>query len=273
VKQALRVLVMSLAVAAVAGCDVSELAAQSRAQGSFERTLTVNGPVDLSVRTGSGDIVIRIGEGNRVQVVGRISARNRDGDSAADRVKEIEAAPPVQQTGNVITIGHTGDDDRYRNVSIAYELTVPPQTQITARTGSGDQMIGSVRGAVRAQTGSGNISIESTGGALDAQTGSGNIRVNSVSGAINVQTGSGNVDVRQVVKADVRARTGSGDVVLGLPADAAFTLEARTGSGSIDSTHPLTIQGSLRRNHVTGTVRGGGNLVSVTTGSGSIRIQ
>ena len=41
---------------ALTGCDVIEIAAQSeRAQGTFERTLTVNGPVDLSVRTGSGN--------------------------------------------------------------------------------------------------------------------------------------------------------------------------------------------------------------------------
>ena len=46
----------SLAVCfvALAGCDVIQVAAQSaRAQGMFERTLTVDGPVELSVRTGS----------------------------------------------------------------------------------------------------------------------------------------------------------------------------------------------------------------------------
>ena len=268
-----RLAALALLSTGLMGCDGIEVTAQSRAQGMFERTLTVNGPVDLNIRTGSGDIQIRVGESSRVQLVGRISARDRMGQDAAERVRQIEAAPPIQQNGNLISVGETRNDPRYENVSISYELTVPAQTQITARTGSGNQTIGSVRGAVRAQTGSGDIFIEGTGGNLDAQTGSGNIRVSSVSGTVQVQTGSGDVDVRQIVKADVQAQTGSGDVVLGLPADAAFTLEARTGSGSIESVHPLTIQGSVRRNHLYGTVRGGGNSVRITTGSGSIRIR
>jgi DUF4097 and DUF4098 domain-containing protein YvlB len=87
------------------------------------------------------------------------------------------------------------------------------------------------------------------------------------------QTGSGDIDVRQTAKAGVTAKTGSGDVNLTLPPDAAFTLDARTGSGSIDTQQPLTIQGQYRRNRVQGVVRGGGNNVTITTGSGSIRIR
>jgi hypothetical protein len=62
-------------------------------------------------------------------------------------------------------------------------------------------------------------------------------------------------------------------VTLNLPPDAAYTLNAQTGSGSISTAQPLTVQGQVRRNHLTGTVRGGGNTVSVRTGSGSIDIR
>jgi hypothetical protein len=62
-------------------------------------------------------------------------------------------------------------------------------------------------------------------------------------------------------------------VTLSLPADAAYTLDARTGSGSISTAQPLTVQGRVGRNHLTGTVRGGGNNVHVRTGSGSIDIR
>jgi DUF4097 and DUF4098 domain-containing protein YvlB len=240
----------------------------------FERTLTVNGPVELSVRTGSGNIQIRTGDGNRVQIVGRISAgSSRDGLDPAERVRRVEAAPPITQTGNVIRIGDTNDDPNYRNVAISYELVVPSNTRINAQTGSGDQAIGSVDGPVRAQTGSGSIRVERTGGSLHAQTGSGNIQVDSVGGEVRAQTGSGSVEVRQVARADVSVQTGSGSVTLSLPADAAYTLDARTGSGSISTSQPLTVQGRVGRNHLTGTVRGGGNSVQVRTGSGSIDIR
>ena len=267
----------SLAVCFVAlsGCDIVHIAAQSvQARGGFERTLTVNGPVDLSIRTGSGSIQVRTGAADRVQIVGRISASSsRDGLDAAERVKRVESAPPITQTGNVISLGDTNNDPIYRNVAISYELIVPPNTRLNAQTGSGSQSIGSIDGEVRAQTGSGSIRIERTGGSLYAQTGSGNIEADSVGGEVRAQTGSGSVQIRQIVRGDVSVQTGSGSVSLDLPEDAAYTLEAQTGSGSITTAQPMTVQGRVRRNHVTGTVRGGGHNVRVRTGSGSIAIR
>jgi hypothetical protein len=266
---------LALCFVALSACDVVEIAAQSeRARGTFERTLNVNGPVDLSVRSGSGSIQIRTGTGDRVRIVGRVSAGSfRDGLDPAERVRRIESTPPISQNGNVIRIGDTHDDPVYRNVSISYELTVPANTQVNAQTGSGSQSIGSVDGPVRAQTGSGSIRIERTGGSLQAQTGSGNIQADSVGGEIRAQTGSGSIEVRQVTKGDVAVQTGSGSVTLTLPSDAAYTLDAQTGSGSISTAQPLTVQGSIGRRRVTGTVRGGGHSVRVKTGSGSIDIR
>lgn len=266
---------LAVCIVAVSGCDVMHIAAQSvQARGMFERSLTVDGPVDLSVRTGSGSIQVRTGGSDRVQIIGRISAGSRrDGVDPAERVRRVEAAPPISQTGNVIRLGDTNDDPMYRNVAISYELVVPASTRINSQTGSGSQTIGSVDGNVRAQTGSGSIHIERTGGDLYAQTGSGNIQVDSVGGEVRAQTGSGSVEVRQISRADVSVQTGSGSVALTLPPDAAYTLNAQTGSGSITTPQPLTVQGQARRNHVRGTVRGGGNTVHVRTGSGSIAIR
>ena len=269
-------LLVPLCAATVAcgeGIDLSTTA-HAQARGSFERTLAVTGPVDLHVRTGSGDISIRTGDGQRVQIVGRISVSARHfGTSAPEAVKEIEAAPPIQQSGNIIAIGDTQNDPKYRHVSISYELIVPADTRINSKTGSGDQTIGSVRAGVRAQTGSGDIRIDDIGGGLHAQTGSGDIKVRSIGGAVRAQTGSGSVDLTQVEHADVDVHTGSGVVHVRLPGDAAFHLTARTGSGSIDTLHPIAVEGRRRRNRLEGTVRGGGRRVTISTGSGSIRIR
>jgi DUF4097 and DUF4098 domain-containing protein YvlB len=260
---------------ALSGCDIVHIAAQTaQARGEFQRTLTVNGPVDLSIRTGSGSIQVRTGAADRVQIVGRISAGSwRDGMDPAERVKRVEAAPPITQAGNVIGLGDTRNDPLYRNVGISYEVIVPPNTRLTAQTGSGSQTIGSIDGEVRAQTGSGSIRVERAGGSLHAQTGSGHIDADSVGGEVRAQTGSGSVDIRQIVRADVSVQTGSGSVSLDLPPDAAYTLDAQTGSGSITTEEPIAVQGRIRRNHITGTVRGGGNSVRVRTGSGSIAIR
>ena len=67
--------------------------------------------------------------------------------------------------------------------------------------------------------------------------------------------------------------TGSGEVQLKLPSDAAFDLDAHTSSGSISVDHPHTVQGSIGRKEVRGRVGRGGVPVEVETGSGDIQIQ
>ena len=101
-------LFLTLPLMMAAGCgngiDVSAFA-QSRERGAFERALTVDGPVGITLRTGSGHVDIRTGTVDRVRVVGRITASHgQDGDAVA-RIREIEAVPPIEQAGNVIRIG------------------------------------------------------------------------------------------------------------------------------------------------------------------------
>ena len=59
------------AIALVPGC--AELEAQ-RAEGSFQRTLTVNGPPEIEIVTGSGRIEVRQGPAGRIEITGRIQA-------------------------------------------------------------------------------------------------------------------------------------------------------------------------------------------------------
>jgi hypothetical protein len=115
-----------------AGCVVDAL--ESGATGSFERTLQVAGPVDLSVRTGSGSIRIQTGAGGAVHIVGHVRARGSSwaGMDAAERVGRIQGHPPVEQNGNSIVIGEVYDPLLGQQVSISYELTVPADTDSVA---------------------------------------------------------------------------------------------------------------------------------------------
>jgi DUF4097 and DUF4098 domain-containing protein YvlB len=55
--------------------------------------------------------------------------------------------------------------------------------------------------------------------------------------------------------------------------NAHFNLDADTGSGSINVSQPITMQGSLNKHHVSGVVNGGGPTIRVGTGSGDIQIR
>jgi len=324
------VVILAVFLGAAPGLSASDY------EGYFERTLKVDGPVEMDIATDSGNIDVRSGEPGSVRVRGtiRVSRRVRP-DVAARKIQEIENNPPIEQTGNLIRVGYPKGMRRYvnigdawRHVSISYELIVPVETRWKSETGSGDQSVVGLKGPVKATTGSGNIRLSDVGdetrvdtgsgdielrsvtGPVYARTGSGNIRASSIAGSIRAetgsgdlrleqssphpasletgsgtvelrgaqdsvraQTGSGNIVIQGDPKGDWKLETGSGHVTLQVAPQASFTLHARTRSGGIATNIPMTIQGKVGGSELRGTVRNGGSLVDVRTGSGDIRIE
>lgn len=260
------------------------------AEGSFERTLNFSGSPSVIVSTGSGYIHVYPGPDNQLHVIGRVHSGSGWLAGDADRrVQEIVAAPPVVQSGNIITIGRPqSGSDLMHNISIDYEITTPAQTTLKAQTGSGSLEVGGIVGAVTAGSGSGSIHADNIGGNSHLETGSGSIHAEHVHGAVSAETGSGRLDLSLSAPGDVQARTGSGGIRLdgvsgGLRAtagsgsievaenptaewrietgsggihlkigrDARFNLNASTGSGRVQLDRPITIEGSLDQHHTT----------------------
>jgi len=144
-----------------------------------------------------------------------------------------------------------------------------------ATTGSGGIRAMGIAGGLSAVTGSGTIELEQTAtGDVDVQTGSGGIELRGVHGRISARAGSGHISADGVPTGDWRLHTGSGGVTIHLPADAGFELEASTGSGTISTTHELTVSGIIGSRHeLRGKSHGGGPLISASTSSGSIRVE
>src|SRR5918994_388845 len=175
--------VMSLPVIVVAtlssGCAIDLDAQVATAAGRFDRTLEVTAPVDLDVQTGSGSITIRRGNDTQVAIAGEIRAHRGFWNSrgAEERIQALEANPPIVQNGNSIRLGEITDSELRRNVSISYMVTVPMNTRVRSRSGSGTVTIDSIRGPVEAKTGSGDVRIGKIAGSASAETGSGSIEV------------------------------------------------------------------------------------------------
>lgn len=228
---------------------LATLPLQASETGNFDRTLQVSGPVDLDVVSGSGNIKVHTGGSGSVHVYAVIHARDSwFGLSAQEKIKRLQANPPIEQQGNTIHVGRIEERELQQNISIDYDLTVPAQTKVSSQTGSGNQNIDGVQLALNARTGSGNITLDNIGadahirsgsgdlkitsvkGALDAQTGSGNIRAHGIAGGVSANAGSGEIEVEQVASGSVKVGTGSGNVKLyGVKGG----LRAETGSGDI----------------------------------------
>ena len=282
------------------------------AEGHFDKTLQVSGSVNLDLTTGSGEVQIRTSSSNQVVIHGTVRSSNWWGGGDAEAaVRSVESNPPIEQSGNSIRVGYNLPEDAKHHVSIAYEVTVPADTALAVNTGSGDISVEGVRSSAKLHTGSGGIRARDLGPQSRMETGSGSIRADSVaapmyantgsgsitgdltgSGDVEVHTGSGGIDIRGV-SGGLRARTGSGHIAVDgavkgpwqlhagsgsvrmalNSGGSGFDLNVHTGSGSIHSDLPITVQGTFGRHELKGSVRGGGPEVEVSTGSGDVEIR
>jgi Putative adhesin len=281
-------------------------------QGTFDRTYSVSGPVDLEVLTRSGDISVRNGPAGSVVVHGKIHVGERwlTGSRQGD-VSEVEKNPPISQNGNSIRIDYL----KYHDISVDYEITAPADTSVQTQSGSGNQSAEGLAGKLNLESGSGDMRLREIGGSVHLRTGSGDVDARGLSGAFDVECGSGDVRIEgngtggdsrvrtgsgsiqlRGIKGGLRAESGSGDVTvsgtqtaawdvrtssgnveLELQPGAAFDLNATAGSGNVvvDGPVAITVDGDVGKTHhsIHGKVGGGGPLVTVRTGSGDVHIH
>ena len=290
---------------------IAVLPAAARVQGSFQRSFTVTGPVDLEVLTRSGDITVRSGPAGTVSITGKIHVGDSwlSGDWHA-KVSELEKNPPIRQAGNSVHVDYVNE----RNIAIDYEITAPADTTVRTKSGSGNQIMDGLRSSVTLESGSGDMRLTNLSGGIHLHTGSGDVRAQDVSGPVDAEAGSGEIQLEAMGAGNVRVHTGSGNISLRgisgtlwaeagsgdvtvqgvqkgswelktgsgnvrpqLPFDAAFDLDASTGSGRVVADQPVTmvVQGDLEHGQrsIHGKVRGGGPLLTVVTGSGDIHIE
>lgn len=256
------------AIGDVVSAAVSGFLPGERAEGSFERSLEVPVPLDLRLGAGSGSVSIRAEQASTARVVGRITARARTAEEAADLLREVEADPPIRFSGSELAVGTEVWSWPY--VSISYEITVPEETSVDSHTGSGRQDVRGVRGPLDISTGSGRVDIEDAGSDVRAETGSGGIRVKRAHGDVRLMAGSGRVQARDI-GGSVHAETGSGSVEILQPGG---DVRADTGSGRVtiegadSEVSASTSSGSI---NVVGAPRS--SAWSLRTGSGSIHVE
>jgi len=263
------------------------------------------GSGSINIRAGNSGEIEVIG-----RIKARTGFFRRSVEDAEELVREFEANPPVHVSNGEVRVGHIKDRAFQNNVTISYEIVVPADTQVKSHTGSGSQTIAGLAGPVKAGTGSGSLTLTSIGGSVEARSGSGAITAEDIAGAFEGHTGSGSIKLTQTAPGDVvvstgsgsselygvygalkvragsgrivvdgtqdgiwNLDTGSGSVKVNLPDEAAFDLDAESGSGSIVVDHPVTVQGKISKRHLRGTVRGGGDVLRIETGSGSIRVN
>lgn len=227
------VLLAGLALGLLAACGPGWA---YRAEGRFERDLSVDTPVRLTVENPNGAVRVRRGEPGRVRVVGHVIIRAFSRTRAQTWLQRIVTDPPIVQADDDIRIEWPAWAHRSWGVfggpwgiRVDYTVDVPPTTDVRITTGSGDVEVRDVDGPVRVRTGSGDVQVQTVRSDVEVRTGSGDVRIEEVQGDIEVRAGSGDVRLGSAT-GHVTVRLGSGD----LTADRVEgPVEVATGSGDI----------------------------------------
>jgi DUF4097 and DUF4098 domain-containing protein YvlB len=192
---------------------------------------------------------VRIDAGERAETVVEVRASDaskRDDVTAAERT-HVEGSPgriliktPRWRAYN--PFGNGGSVDVRVEIPSGSRVTVKsamgavrcigPLAETQIKTGLGDIDVERAQ-SVRLTTGMGDIDVGQVTGAAELSTGTGEIRAGEVSGAMKIKNANGDVRVAEAVRGSVQARTGYGQIEVGISHGTAAWLELSTGWGEV----------------------------------------
>ncbi len=259
---------LSLAILSVC---LFALALPARAD-EWSKTYKLSGKPNLRIETTDADIRVTTWDQPTIEAK-VVTTRYKIGD-AGIHIEE-------HQAGDSVTI-----DVRYphhelylgfgsHRVDIIIQM--PREGRVDLKTGDGKIDLSGLKGDMDLHTGDGSVELESVDGRLHASTGDGHITAHGRFDELDLKTGDGHVDVTAAHGSTVanswRLETGDGSVSLEIPPDLSADVSLHTSDGHIDLDMPITTEGKIRENEVRGKLNGGGSLLSIHTGDGSIHLK
>jgi DUF4097 and DUF4098 domain-containing protein YvlB len=156
-------------------------------------------------------------------------------------------------------------------------VTLPENTRLHVNTSDGHIRVEGVKGEARLESGDGSVEALRFDGILWGHTSDGHIKAEGRFDRLDLSTSDGHIDLDvssgSKMSSSWEIHTHDGSVRATIPGDLAADLDVDTGDGHIDSDIAITVQGSLSRNRLRGTMNGGGPLFRIHTGDGSIHLK
>ena len=158
---------------------------------------------------------------------------------------------------------------------IRLEVRVPHEMTGDIHTGDGSIQLHGLHGSLRVNTGDGSIHGDDLDGSLEAQSGDGSVHIQGRFDDLRLHTSDGSVELNAErgsrVRSDWHVETGDGSVRVRVPDNLAADVDIHTGDGSINLDGPaLTVSGKQSGHDVHGKLNGGGSLLAIHTGDGSV---
>lgn len=288
-------------------------AAKEKYEERFEKTVSLAGDGKVSIKNISGDIEVKTWDRAEVKIDALKTSRADTTEKAKENAAKVKIEVMEEGKLLRIETKYPETSIKGLNVSIDFALFIPAQAAIKIKSVSGDATLENIGGTVEVDVVSGDIEIMKAGQGLDCQsvsgdldlqditgdaflkTVSGDIELSQLNGSLQAETVSGDIEMTGVsgakyVKAKVLSgsvtyqgsieaaskyelKSHSGDIEMYLPSNSAFDIEAATFSGDIESDFEISVSGKFSKKKITGTVNGGGAMLSLSTFSGDIKLE
>ena len=238
----------------------------------WSKTYNLTGKPELRIETSDANIRVTTWDQNTIEAK-VITAHYKIGEGGI-RVEE-------HQTGDSVEIDvrypHHNFNVEWGHHRVDIIIQMPREGRVNLRTGDGKIDIAGLKGEMDLHSGDGSENLEGVDGKLHASTGDGHITAHGRFDELELKTGDGHVEVRATegssLAAGWRLETGDGNVSLEVPGELAADVDLHTSDGHIDLDMPITTEGKIRQNEVDGKLNGGGSLLTIRTGDGSIHLR
>ena len=177
-------------------------------------------------------------------------------------------------TSDGILIRHTPFDAR--GIGVAYRIEVPIGLAVNLVTSStGSITVRDVAGDPILRTSTGSVAAEGIAGTISASTSTGSITVRRADAVASLSSGTGSItaEIRGLPdnEASIPISTSTGSIRLSIDPNLSISVHANTGTGSVTVHEDLHfVISHFGSGGLEATMNGGGNLLSVDTGTGSI---
>jgi len=238
----------------------------------WSKTYNLTGKPELRIETSDANIRVTTWDQNTIEAK-VITSRYKIGEGGL-RIEE-------HQTGDSVEIDvrypHHNFNVEWGQHKVDIIVQMPREGRVNLRTGDGKIDIAGLKGEMDLHSGDGSENLEGVDGKLHASTGDGHINAQGRFDELELKTGDGHVEVQaaagSTLAAGWRLETGDGNVSLEIPSELSADVSLHTSDGHIDLDMPITTEGKIRQNEVHGKLNGGGSLLTIRTGDGSIHLR
>jgi DUF4097 and DUF4098 domain-containing protein YvlB len=239
----------------------------------WSKTFTITGKPDLRVETSDANIRVDTWDQNNIEA--RVMAEGWRIGEGGVRVLDHQTGDSVELEvrlpHNVCIVGFRTTSHR-----VDVEIHMPREGRVNLRSGDGSIRLSNFKGNMDLQSSDGDQDVDSVDGSLRAHASDGHIKAAGRFDALQLSSGDGLLEARALTGSTIGSNwdlhAGDGSVSLQLPEAFAADVDLHSDDGHISLDMPVSVAGKLGQNNIHGKLNGGGNLLTIHTGDGSIRL-